>query len=213
MNPLHRSYSFLLAITSLIIAFASTENAGAASRCEQAFGPGFGSEMGLGQEAMAYDSTRALENAQSKLGRPLVFESKMRTVPSGVSFAHVEIRYGIGGDLVADLDLSYRPVEQKLLVGKIEVYQASARGLGLGEALVVEALRTFPETQQVQTVMLTRTNRDAVEAALARGLSLEQAIKESPAFKIPRKLGFTELIGNSINPLSYDFTVRKPGLP
>lgn len=50
-----------------------------------------------------------------------------------------------------------------------------------------------------------------MKLALARGLDLEDAIRESHAFKMRARLGFSELVPHSVNGSgSYSFCVRRP---
>ena len=97
--------------------------------------------------------------------------------------------------------------------GRLEVdflmIDQSFRGQNLARALFRAVLRDRPDVQVIRT-KLAIENRRVVEEALKRGMGLESALKESPAYKIRAGEGFSEIIPGSIDSQDLSFSVRRP---
>ena len=83
------------------------------------------------------------------------------------------------------------------------------RNLGVGEALMEQAIKASSGVRKIETCCLIETNRQAVTAAINRGMTKVDAIKQTPAFKIRARFGFTEIDPDSIDSY-YGFTARRP---
>ena len=81
------------------------------------------------------------------------------------------------------------------------------RGKGLARAMVEQVLRDHPQITEISTEMLSETNRKKFLTALHGGLSPEEAIRETVAYKIRKKLGFGEIVPGSVTAVG-GFKVR-----
>jgi hypothetical protein len=103
--------------------------------------------------------------------------------------------------------LSYRffKDEQKLVIVYVE---ADKKKIGIARTLFAAALETHPDTKIISTNVLLETNEGLVKEQLAKGLSLEQAIKQTASYKLRASFGFDYIVPESINE-RYGFVVQK----
>jgi hypothetical protein len=154
-------------------------------------GPPASSERGIGKlESGVGGSVRVLEKGDEK-------------------FTDVRIYHPTSGLKMGEVDASYVRSKKELEVGTMTTADEYQQ-MGVGEALMEGLLRKFPETQIISTGALVKTNEYLLETAMRKGLSLEAAIKETPAYKIRARFGYTEIVPGSIT-RDYGFKVRKPG--
>lgn len=120
--------------------------------------------------------------------------------PSGLQYLTlVDSR---NGRTVGELNYRYNEAEQNLSILWMESF---VKKMGIARALVGAALSAHPGTTKVSTNALVETNESLVKAALARGLTVEQAVQETAVFKISASFGFGKLVPGSING-EYGFT-------
>lgn len=110
------------------------------------------------------------------------------------------------------LDVHYISANKSLEMGNLFTYE-NYRNMGVSEALVESMLKEFPKVEVISTDSLTQTNLKVVEDHIKKGKSVTDSIKESPAYKVRAKFGFTEIIPESINNNTYGFKVRRPTQP
>lgn len=92
----------------------------------------------------------------------------------------------IVGGLEFDLD------EETLVVQLVRIEKAGDRRQGLGTLLLAKVLAERPDVRRIQAA-LSQDNLKAYRDALARGLSPMDAIRETPAYKIQKALGFGKI--------------------
>jgi hypothetical protein len=112
------------------------------------------------------------------------------------------------GKIMGTLSVNYDSSGKTIHIGTMETMK-EFRQMGVGETLFESALQQFPDTEYVSVESLEDTNLDVVRDHIAKGMSLEDAIKETPAYKIRSKMGFGEILPQSINRHSFGFKVKK----
>lgn len=101
----------------------------------------------------------------------------------------------------------YHPKQHLLDIESMDVLTDFKKS-GVGEVLMDQALVRF-ETEQIAVESLASDNAAVLQQKLAEGLSAVEAIKQTPAYKIRQKLGFSQIIPESINS-NFGFIVRRP---
>lgn len=96
---------------------------------------------------------------------------------------------------IAELNYRYSDETKQFTVKYIE---ATKKQLGLAHLLFTAALTKHPEAKTISTTMLLETNEQVVRQALALGMSLENAIKETPSYKLGKSFGFDKILKDSI---------------
>jgi GNAT superfamily N-acetyltransferase len=99
-------------------------------------------------------------------------------------------------------------VEKKTLEVDYLSVNAPYRRQGVSEALLAVALRENPKVKKIETEALASTNGDFLEAALKRGLSCEEAIRTTPAYRMRARLGFSKILEAEC--AGGSFTAAKP---
>ncbi|MBS1970637.1 MAG: hypothetical protein JSU04_10035 [Bdellovibrionales bacterium] len=100
----------------------------------------------------------------------------------------------------------YNPKKHLLDIESMDVLTDFKKS-GVGEVLMDQALLRF-ETEQIAVESLASDNDAILQHGLMHGLSPMEAIQQTPAYKIRQKLGFTEIIPESIN-AHFGFIVRR----
>lgn len=93
------------------------------------------------------------------------------------------------GEKIGEILFKYYKDKKTLFVSLLET-RLKNQGIGLG--LFAKVLSQFPEIEKITTV-LGRDNFLAFEKAKRKNLSDLDAIKETPAFKIRRRLGYSTI--------------------
>lgn len=101
----------------------------------------------------------------------------------------------------------YNPKKHLLDIENMDVLSDFKKS-GVGEVLMDQALLRF-ETEQIAVESLASDNAAVLQQGLAKGLSPVEAIQQTPAYKIRQKLGYTEILPESIN-ANFGFIVRRP---
>jgi GNAT superfamily N-acetyltransferase len=86
------------------------------------------------------------------------------------------------------------------------------REMGVGSALMENVLEDFPDVKVITSDSLVDMNRDIANKFINQGLSLKDSIKQTPAYKIREKFGYSEILPESIDPFMFSFSVKKPDL-
>jgi hypothetical protein len=96
----------------------------------------------------------------------------------------------------------------------LHIFKAATRinyqRLGVNEVLFETTLNRFRNIREICTKSLIGVNEFEIRKAMRRGASLEEAIRSSPAYRTRARLGFTEIVTDSISPKNFRFCVRKP---
>ena len=92
---------------------------------------------------------------------------------------------------IAYIEFTLLKEENSLVVFMIKV-RKGWRGLGLQKFLFEETIRRNPEVRGIYAT-LAELNREILLSGLKNGKSLEEALKNTPAYKSRMKLGFTEM--------------------
>ena len=117
----------------------------------------------------------------------------------------------VDGRKIAYLQIKY---EQGVLEIEYIAVHEDFRRMHLGFELMRLVLQQYPEVEVITVSNLIETNFKVKQAYLAQGYSIEDAIRETPAYKIRARLGFSEIVPGSIAPPHNDgFQVRKPSHP
>lgn len=107
---------------------------------------------------------------------------------------------------IAELDYRYDETTNELEIKWIE---STKKNLGVAHLLFTVALHTHPNTKRITTAILMETNEAIVKENLSQGMTPENAIKQTPAYKLRKSFGYSILIKDSITE-DYGFTVEKP---
>ncbi len=78
----------------------------------------------------------------------------------------------------------------------IDLMYSARSGEGVGQTLFEAILRQHPQTQRISTT-LSLDNLHELQRALAQGMSCEDAIRSTPAYKIRARAGFANLASAS----------------
>lgn len=151
----------------------------------------------------------AIANLEKKIGKKL--EVHINQNMAMTQFGLVD---PVESDNIGYLNAIYREPSRTLKVGymeTMEAYRGSRQGqsLGIGELMMSLALKKFPDTEVISTHSMVQTNREIFMQAVQKGMSREEALKQTPAYKIRAKFGFTEIVPGSIDG-ELGFAVRKP---
>lgn len=82
------------------------------------------------------------------------------------------------------------------------------RRIGVSEALLEVALKSAPEVEVISTTYLSQDNARILNENLSKGMPLEEAIRQTPAYAIRAKFGFTQIVEGSVS--EHSFQVRRP---
>lgn len=182
---------FLLAVLLVGVALFQSSSSHAAPICEDLF---------LATPPLAQNSffQNELQLLEKRYGAKLNLEQEQS--PRGLQYLTlVDSR---NGRTVGELNYRYNEAEQNLSILWMESF---VKKMGVARALVGAALSAHPGAAKVSTNALVETNESLVKAALARGLTVEQALQETAVFKISASFGFGQLVPGSINS-EYGFT-------
>lgn len=94
----------------------------------------------------------------------------------------------------------------ELLVEYVGV-NAAARGTGVSTLLLATLIARTPGIERIVTEDLIEVNRAAYDQARARGLGHREALRETPAYRSYRQLGFTEILSSHRNGPELSMTV------
>lgn len=81
--------------------------------------------------------------------------------------------------------------------------------LGLARSMFEQALSDSPSINHIEVSVLSETNLEVLKKWMARGLTAQEALRKTPAYRIRSRIGFSEIVPGSLNP-NYGFTVRRP---
>lgn len=96
---------------------------------------------------------------------------------------------------IGELNYRYNEQTQELTIKYIE---ATKKNMGIGHLLFAVALTKHSETKSISTTMLLETNEEVVRHALSQGMTLENAIKQTPSYKMGKSFGFDKILIDSI---------------
>ncbi len=160
---------------------------------------------------------------EKKMSGPVEFEimhgsKKIDAMKSELPAPSLFTVYSKSKARLGDMRVTYEAKGKTLHIDSMFT-EEEFRKMGVGEALMEKAIQEFPDTQIISVKELTQTNKERVQKSLVKSKSeraqplqeLEDAIKESPAYKIRSNLGYCEIIPDSINPQTLGFKVRCPG--
>jgi hypothetical protein len=182
-----------LALYLLFTFFLSYQAIAAESLCSQAF-------------KSSTPSEERLTNLEKKFSTEIkvVLDEKGRN-EEGTQYK-IRLKHA-DGYTVGSVLFSYNPKKRLLEIENMDVLSDFKKS-GVGEVLMDQALLRF-ETTQIAVESLASDNAAVLQQGLAKGLSTIEAIKQTPAYKIRQKMGFTEIIPASIN-ANFGFIVRRP---
>lgn len=186
MHNRRESFSFKICLAALIFAAAMVLHATpvfAASSCEDLFSadalyenPTFKAE--LHKTEINYDGKLAVELSEGKNGLKFIIVKDHKT-----------------NQEIAELDYRFNDETHQFTVKYIE---ATKKNLGLAHLLFTVAFAKHPEVKSISTTMLLETNEQVVRQALAQGMTVENAIKETPSYKLGKSFGFDKIQKDSI---------------
>lgn len=162
----------------------------------------------------------AASGIASRAVGPLLLRGAKLPLPSGIAR---RIPKGVLRRTVSGSQRKYQVLDEKgrevalldieIANGNLEVREvfvnSDLRRHGAARLLLEQALADHPSVTGIRTFALVQTNLDVVNQARAAKLTQEQAIRSTPAYKIRARLGFTEIVPESITP-DNGFTVRRP---
>lgn len=158
--------------------------------------------------ALFENTQTSKEKIESKLNTKLNVFLRLDDDAAGVRDYSVRIRDD--REVYAIALFSYYAEVASTEVIQMKVYSDYKR-LGLGNLMMEEILKALPETRVIIVGGLKDDNLEILEKHLLKGYSHIDAIKKTPAYKIRAKLGFSEIIEDSVTARD-GFAVRKPSL-
>jgi hypothetical protein len=114
------------------------------------------------------------------------------------------------GRSIANLDYD---IENGVLTSGFAHVDPPYREVGIATLLFERIISTHPEIKIIKSGRLVQTNIYEIEDAINDGASIIEALRETPAYKLRARLGFSEIIPDSIDPNTFSFSVRKPIKP
>lgn len=143
----------------------------------------------------------------SKLGYTPVTKYSRASGSVRIELSHPELKTQVG---FVEGELSKNGTV--LEVQNLEVLNSNNFRKGLSEYMVSEILKRHPRIREIKTT-LAMDNLVSAKAALSTGLSCLEAIKQTPAYKMRAKLGFTQILapvcGSTLGQ-AWTFSVVKP---
>ncbi len=104
--------------------------------------------------------------------------------------AQEAIAIGANNEKLGTMVYSYDRQSGHLIVDSVKV-DVGARGNGVNQRLLENAVRENPGTKTIRSQHLTETNERIARQALDSGSSCESAIRGTPAYRTRANLGFT----------------------
>jgi hypothetical protein len=158
-----------------------------------------------------FQAGKALINSESKYGKRLVVTERSKTDWYEKNNV-IEISTPIGyekSEVVATMYYEWEPVRQEVSIGYMGVTEKldALKNNGFGTALMEKVLKIHPITKIISTSQLSLDNLKVYKNAINSGMTAENAIKQTPAFKIRSKFGFTEI---QVIDISGGFIAKKP---
>jgi hypothetical protein len=125
------------------------------------------------------------------------------TPARGETFASSQITArGADDSFIGQIKGTYDTSQNQL---HIDFMYSARSGEGVGQTLFEALLRQHPQTQRVSTT-LTLDNLHELQSALAQGMSCEDAIRSTPAYKIRARAGFATLASASCSGAAFTVT-------
>ena len=91
---------------------------------------------------------------------------------------------------------SFSPITNELV---IEWMESTVQKMGIGKALLAQALATYPSTKTITTKHLSQVNLAELHRVERAGIPWPESIKFTPAYKIRAQFGFSKLKTDSRN--------------
>ena len=150
---------------------------------------------------------KALRDVENRLGRQLKISlnDPSPDSKSPVKRFKLALKPATEGGSLGVMIFRYDSNENTLHVDNITVYSEYKRN-GVSLALLEEAVKINPDTKVI-TSSLSTENEEIFLNALSQGLSPLDSVQETPAYKIRKALGFSEIINFDGSDV---FSVRKP---
>jgi GNAT superfamily N-acetyltransferase len=148
-----------------------------------------------------------LAELETKLQVKLQVVLSSETRYDGNTKHKLRIRDKAAGYVVGWIEFNYDPQARRVNVISMAVL-TEMKKTGIGTVLYEQMLRHFA-TEEIVVESLASDNDEVMQEALKNGASVIEAIHQTPAYKIRQKLGFTEIIPNSINH-NHGFSIRRP---
>lgn len=186
MNNRRDSISFKIFLAAIIFVAAMVLRMTpvfAASSCEDLFA----------SDALSENSIFKAEQQRVEINYGGKLEVEQSEGKNGLKF--IIIKDNKTNQEIAELNYRYSDETKQFTVKYIE---ATKKQLGLAHLLFTAALTKHPEAKTISTTMLLETNEQVVRQALALGMSLENAIKETPSYKLGKSFGFDKILKDSI---------------
>lgn len=154
-----------------------------------------------------FTENKTLRDIEIRLGRQLKISISEPSPDSKspVKRFKLALKPAAGGTSLGIMIFRYDSNEGSLQVDNITVYTEYKRN-GVSLALLEEAIRINPDTKVI-TSGLSTENEEIFLNALRHGLSPLAAVQETPAYKIRKTLGFSEIFSFDNSDV---FSVRKP---
>ncbi len=111
------------------------------------------------------------------------------------------------GDTVASMVIATPKPGGPLVIRSVEAHGYYRQGFS--KALLEQILNDHPEIQIIETEELTEMNLTELRNGLKAGLSIADAIRQTPAYKLRARFGFTRIVEGSINDRNYSFAVER----
>ncbi len=144
----------------------------------------------------------------SKLGYTPVTSYNRSSSVIRVEVSHPQFKSQLG---FVNAEIS--PGGTRLDLQNVGVVNANNYRKGLSEFMMAEVVKRHPRVREIEST-LAMDNLAAAKSALGTGVSCVEAIKQTPAYKMRAKLGFTQIL----NPIcgetasqAWKFTVARPG--
>lgn len=121
------------------------------------------------------------------------------------------IRYSLKNKLgqeVGELD-GFMATQDTLSIGYFRVFD-QYQNAGIARYMYEQLLRDLPEAVEISTGTLSSTNEKIFRQGIQAGLSVEEAIMKTPAYKIRARLGYSEIVPDKIDLQTGRFVARRP---
>lgn len=146
-----------------------------------------------------------LTELQARIEKKLGFPIKLEIDEDPMHFKHSITVYDPKGDSIANFE--YIRENTTMTVEKIVVYKSEHRKKGMSELLMANFLHRHPDTEKIMAGFKD-DNQSVVHSFLEKGYSCQDALKQSPAYKMRVKFGFSKITFAQCDPF-YSLTVTR----
>lgn len=179
-------------IGAFLVLTAFTSNANA-YKCKDGLRGVNGQYVDLDDTSMSDDLREAVQEARDEVKKNLGFLPVIRRtnllIPSDIKLFEKGVETRKENAIAA---LSFTVNGTKIEVSRYDV-KKKYRKNGLSELLLAEVLAANPEVDEISISQLQDTNLKVFDKAVD-SMSLKEAIRETPVYKICKSLGFSKIV-------------------